>query len=208
MQRSGTQVDTRWVKVGVSLVVHALVLAALLSTRKAWVAPMQLPGDAKGSRVVLTYLPGRSSISSERPVKVAIVKPAPKTALDKAVLPVKRAEVVEASTNAPVSAHPDGTTGDDALGSGNVSIALVRSFPTPRPDLSKLPLGTAGDVVVDIVIDEQGKVASLTRMKGLGYGVDEAVLDTVRQWVFQPATKDGRPVASEQELLFHYEARG
>ena len=208
MTGSSRQLDGRWVRVGISVAAHALVLAAFFHARKAWVAPMQLPVDAKGSRLVLTYLPGRTAVSSANPVKVAVVKPAPKTPLDTVALPVKKVEVVEASTNAPVSAQPDGTTGDDALGSGNVSIALVKSFPTPKPDLSRLPRGTAGDVVVDIVIDEQGRVSSLTRMKGLGYGIDEAVLETVRQWVFQPATKDGKPVASEQELLFHYEARG
>jgi protein TonB len=155
--------------------------------------------------MVLTYLPGRTALSSPAPVKAAVVRPAPVTALDKAALPVRKTEAAVASTNAPVSAHPDGTTGDDALGSGNVNIALVRSFPSPKPDLTKLPRGTSGDVVVDIVIDAEGKVASLTTMKGLGYGIDEVVAATVQQWVFQPATKDGKPVASEQELHFHYE---
>ena len=41
--------------------------------------------------------------------------------------------------------------------------------------------------------------------KGLGYGVDEAVMATVQQWTFHPATRNGQPVPSEQELLFHYE---
>jgi protein TonB len=207
--RSRFQLDPVQWKVGMSVAVHLVVIAMFVQTRKVWVAPLLMPGDADGSRRVLTYLPGRSAVSAATPVKVKVVKRAPATALDKAALPVrKQEEVVAASTNAPVSAKPDGTTGDDALGSGNVSIALVKSFPTPKPDLSKLPRGTAGDVVVDIVIDETGKVASLTTMKGLGYGVDEEVLATVKGWVFQPATKDGKPVASEQELLFHYEARG
>jgi protein TonB len=35
--------------------------------------------------------------------------------------------------------------------------------------------------------------------------VDESVLATVQTWTFKPATKDGKPVASEQQLLFHYE---
>ena len=208
MKSSKVQDRAQWLKIGVSIGVHALVLAAFIHTRKMWVAPMLMPGDAQGSRLVLSYMPGRSAVSAAMPVKAAVKKPAPTTALDKAALPVRKMETVVASTDSPVSAKPNGTTGDDALGSGNVNIALVKSFPSPKPDLSKLPRGVSGDVVVDIVIDETGKVASLTRMKGVGYGVDEVVLSTVKDWVFQPATKDGKPVASEQELLFHYEARG
>jgi protein TonB len=77
--------------------------------------------------------------------------------------------------------------------------------PSPQPDLSQLPSGTRGDVVVDIVIDATGKVAKFTVEHGLGHGVDDAVLATIQGWTFHPATRNGVPVASEQELLFHYE---
>jgi protein TonB len=30
-------------------------------------------------------------------------------------------------------------------------------------------------------------------------------METIETWTFQPAMKDGKPVASEQQLLFHYE---
>ncbi|WP_263384316.1 energy transducer TonB [Granulicella arctica] len=195
---------SKWVRVSFSVTLHLVILAALVHTRKMWVAPMLMPGDAHGSRMVLTYLPGQGAVSGQMPVKAAVTKVAPKTALDKAPLPAKT-QVAAAAVVSPPSAHPNGVSGDDAFGSGNVNIALVRSFPTPKPDLSRLPRGTVGDVVVDIVIDADGKVSSLTTTKGLGFGVDEVVVATVQQWVFQPATKDGKPVASEQELHFHYE---
>jgi protein TonB len=31
------------------------------------------------------------------------------------------------------------------------------------------------------------------------------VIATIRQWTFNPANRDGHPIASEQELHFHYE---
>jgi protein TonB len=105
----------------------------------------------------------------------------------------------------PASASPDSTTGNDAFGSGDVNIALLSFFPVPKPDLTQLPHGTRGDVVIDVVIDASGKIVQLKMTKGLGHGVDEAVLATVQQWTFHPATRNGQPVASEQELLFHYE---
>jgi len=92
------------------------------------------------------------------------------------------------------------------MGSGNINIALHSFFPTPKPNLSVLPRGTKGDVILDVVIDDTGKIVGITMTTGLGYGVDETVIGTVQRWTFHPATKDGRPVASEQELHFHYEA--
>ncbi len=208
MKAPKIRIDSRWLKIGISGLAHLLVLLAFVHERRLWVAPMRLPGDAHGSRMLLTYMPGHSPAPSNMPVKVAITKPVvtPKTAVDRVPLPVKKAEEASAaSTTAPAAAHPDGTVGDDALGTGNVNIALVRSYPSPKPDLSKLPRGTSGDVVVDIVIDAEGKITSVTQTKGLGFGVDEVVIATVQQWVFKPATKDGKPVASEQELHFHFE---
>ncbi|HTF62834.1 MAG TPA: energy transducer TonB, partial [Edaphobacter sp.] len=84
-------------------------------------------------------------------------------------------------------------------------IALLQHFPYPHPDLSALAHGTRGDVILDAVIDEHGKVRELTLLKGLDPSIDQAVIATVRQWLFTPATKDGVPVASEQEFRFHYE---
>jgi protein TonB len=77
--------------------------------------------------------------------------------------------------------------------------------PSPTPDLSKLPSGTRGDVVVDVVIDKTGRIAKSSLARGLGHGVDETVLAVIQQWTFQPAKRNGVPVDSEQELLFHYE---
>ena len=51
-----------------------------------------------------------------------------------------------------------------------------------------------------------GKNVSITMTSRIGHGVDEIVIETVQQWTFHPATKDGQPVESEQELHFHYEA--
>lgn len=99
----------------------------------------------------------------------------------------------------------DATPGNDALGTGDINIALLSVFPTPKPDLSQLPRGAKGDVVLDVVIDENGKIAKLTMERGVGHGVDESVIATVRNWEFHPATRNGKPVASEQELLFHFE---
>ncbi|HEY4010865.1 MAG TPA: energy transducer TonB, partial [Acidobacteriaceae bacterium] len=90
---------------------------------------------------------------------------------------------------------------------GNISIALVQFHPRPQPDLSTLTPGASGDVVLDALIDAQGHIAHLSIAKSLGPSVDQQVIATVQTWTFTPATRNGAPIASEQELLFHYERR-
>ena len=51
-----------------------------------------------------------------------------------------------------------------------------------------------GNLLLKVAIDEQGQVTSAITLAGAPYGVDEQALTTVRQWQFQPATKDGQPV--------------
>jgi TonB family C-terminal domain len=189
-----------------AVLIHALLLATFIHWSTPWVAPIRLPGSEHGSNLLLTYSPGRAPIQSA----ASNPKAKPKLAEAKSPLPKPPAAKVKdapasPNTNSPVSAQPDSTAGADALGSGNINIALANYFPAPKPDLSSLPPGTRGDVILDIVIDANGKISDLKMTHGLGHGIDETVIATVHQWTFHPATRDGQPVASEQELHFHYE---
>jgi protein TonB len=196
---SGSPTLRRWAIV--SFAVHLCVFGALLYVRSPTLNPVERPGDANGHLLSLTYAPGMSA-----PVaKLASPKapPRPPTPSSTLQTPTPTAPVVTAAATAATSS-PDAASGVDALGDGNTTVALVVVHPSPRPDLSQLPSGTSGDVIVDVIIDKDGKIAKYTMMRGLGYGVDQTVLATIQQWTFQPATRDGHPVASEQELLFHY----
>ena len=62
-------------------------------------------------------------------------------------------------------------------------------------------------MVIDVTIDDQGHIVDSHVDQSLGHGVDETVLATIQTWTFKPATKDGKPVPSEQQLLFHYETQ-
>jgi len=188
-----------------SFLLHALVLAAVLYHHAPWIAPMRLPGTAHGSRLELTYSPGRAPVrtSVPHPRSTPQVAAAASTPQPSLTPPALRAS--PASPTSPSTSQPDSVAGADALGDGNISIALAAFFPTPKPNLSALARGTAGDVILDIVIDSTGRIAHIKMTSGLGHGVDETVIATVQHWTFHPATKDGQPIASEQELRFHYE---
>lgn len=189
-----------------SALVHALLLMALIHRSAPWVAPIRLPGSEHGSNLLLTYLPGRAPVQSAAPNTRTQPKLAEEQSpLPKLPVPEVKDTTTSPNTNSPVSTQPDSAAGADALGSGNINIALASYFPTPKPDLSSLPPGTRGDVILDVVIDATGKISELKMTSGLGHGIDETVIATVQQWTFHPATRDGQPVASEQELHFHYE---
>jgi protein TonB len=182
---------------------HIAVLALLLYHRAPVLKATALPGNLNGHRLLLTYDPGSGSKSI---ASLQTHAQLPKPAHD----PLPSLRVPSTPPPSTVSAPATSLTtndssGNDALGQGDIKIASLLVHPVPAPDLSKLPSGTRGDVVVDIVIDPEGHIAKFTMQRGLGHGIDETVLATIQQWTFQPATRNGVPVTSEQELLFHYE---
>ena len=183
-----------------SVAVHAAILlvVAIEIHRAPRIAPFRLPGTAHGVTLLTYYSPGNARPSAtDSPVREKRTKAAP----------VHKRLAAEAPTPpAPPRADAgSGNTTESGLGDGDIRIAMLQHFPYPRPDLSLLTHGTKGDVILDAVIDEHGRIAQLTLIKGLAPAIDEAVIATVKQWLFTPATKGGVPVASEQEFRFHYE---
>jgi periplasmic protein TonB len=199
------QTDRLWI-IG-SVLLHMVGVVGLLWITAIHPEPMRLPGTARGSHVVLVYSSHRGQIADEissatRP------RPQKKKQLAAIKLPVRNTPTQTPEPphpTPPSDSTPDVAPGQDALGNGDIDIALMQFFPTPKPDLTKLPTGTSGEVVLDIVIDAAGKIVEIKKTKGVGFGVDETVMATVQTWTFQPATRNGQPVPSEQELHFHYE---
>jgi TonB family protein len=61
----------------------------------------------------------------------------------------------------------------------------------------------SGKVIVEADVADQGSVAS-ARVLGSASAFDSAALDAARQWVFRPAARSGRPVASRAFLIFSF----
>jgi protein TonB len=184
-----------------SVAVHAVILLiiAVWAYRTPQIARFKLPGTAKGVTLLTYYSPGSQKPSAtDSPVRSKKTSDA-KTQIRKAVIDTP-------TPPAPPQADAGtGNTTESGIGEGDIRIALLQRFPYPHPDLSALAHGVKGDVILDAVIDEHGKITTLTLLKGLDPSIDQVVIATVRQWLFTPATKDGVPVPSEQEFRFHYE---
>lgn len=164
------------------------------------VAPYRLPGTALGVTPLTYYMPGSARVETAQ----TAVERREKTKPVPAVHEIKTAAQPELSLASAAQAGV-GASPESGLGEGDIKIALLTYFPHPAPDLSSLPHGTKGDVILNAVIDEHGNISELTLLKGLGSPVDESVIGVVQGWKFTPAMKNGVPVVSEQELLFHYE---
>ncbi|HWY69965.1 MAG TPA: energy transducer TonB [Terriglobales bacterium] len=52
-----------------------------------------------------------------------------------------------------------------------------------------------GTVVLSLVVTPDGKAHGLRVVRSLGMGLDEKAIEAVKQWRFEPARKDGKPVA-------------
>jgi TonB family protein len=62
-----------------------------------------------------------------------------------------------------------------------------------------------GNVVLRVVVGVDGKTHDISVLRSLGMGLDEKAIEAVRQWRFEPGTKDGVPVPVEVavEVNFH-----
>ena len=62
-----------------------------------------------------------------------------------------------------------------------------------------------GSVTVALVVSSKGIPKDVRIVKGLDKDVDQSTLDAVEQWRFDPAQKDGKPVAVRVsvEVAFH-----
>ncbi len=62
-----------------------------------------------------------------------------------------------------------------------------------------------GAVILQAIIDETGKVTDTEVLRSLREDLDEVAVQAVRQWQFEPATLDGKPVAVYYNLTINFQ---
>jgi protein TonB len=123
-----------------------------------------------------------------RPVDAAPVSTAPAVAL---------APVVEAPPAAPGSVRGNGQPGAGGSSSGSDSSTLPAGGYQVRPaypDVARR-MGAEGTTLLRIRILEDGAVGEVLVARSAGHpSLDEAAVEAVRRWRFEPAKRDGRPI--------------
>jgi TonB family protein len=72
--------------------------------------------------------------------------------------------------------------------------------PDPEYSDKALKAHIQGIVTISLTVGIDGKPRDMTVEKKLGYGLDEKAIEAVRQWRFQPATSDGKPVETKIQI--------
>src|SRR5579863_2743504 len=85
------------------------------------------------------------------------------------------------------------------------ALPIATSDPTVYP--WQLP-DTAGNEVIEIVIDERGEIIRKTVLQSLGPDIDTKCLAALENWRFRPVTRNGAPIPSKQDAIFPFRARG
>jgi protein TonB len=80
------------------------------------------------------------------------------------------------------------------LGNG---VTAPKPVYTPDPEYSERARKKKinGTVVVAMIVTPEGRVRDVKIAKSLDEGLNKQALAAVRTWKFEPATKDGKPVA-------------
>jgi TonB family protein len=107
-------------------------------------------------------------------------------------------------TNSPEAGSRFGSVFDGSSEGDDVRPGFAVTFTDPRVSRWELPNGLQGDVIVELTIDEHGYVVEEKLLQGLGNGVDEKVIATLRDWRFRPATRNGVAIPFKYDAHFHF----
>ena len=166
------------------------------------IAEIKIPGTAHGNTLLTYYAPGtlipQKGGGPPTPTHAAKAVTAPN--------PIAKQPAPQPLPQ-PAASQGTAASAESGLGQGDMRIALPINHPDPAPNLASLKPGSGGDVILDAVIDETGHITKLTVLNSLGPTIDQNVIATVQGWLFTPATLDGKPVPSGQELHFHYQRK-
>ncbi len=122
--------------------------------------------------------------------------PSPKVALSQAK---KNSDIVNSQT---ISNEESSI---ETLGSGSSMIPpkVFKEFLAPYPKEARRA-HIEGDVVLAIIIDKEGHVEQASVIEALGYGLDDAALTAIRQFIFNPGVKDGKVVRTQIKYRYKF----
>jgi protein TonB len=88
---------------------------------------------------------------------------------------------------------------------GGVSAPVVIYQVEPEFSEEARKAKAAGNVVVNLIVDQNGRPQNVHVLRGVGMGLDEKAVDAVRQYKFKPAMENGKPVAVEMNVEVNFQ---
>jgi protein TonB len=77
---------------------------------------------------------------------------------------------------------------------GGISAPQPINTPDPEYTEEARRAKIQGTCILWLIVDAEGRPRDIRVVRGLGYGLDAKALESVKQWRFEPAKKDGQPV--------------
>ena len=87
---------------------------------------------------------------------------------------------------------------------GDVKAPNKLSAPQPQYTEIARKARIQGVVIVQAIINKQGEVTDVKVLKGLPMGLDQAAVEAIRKWKFEPATLNGKPVDVYYNLTVNF----
>jgi TonB family protein len=196
-----------WLSASVAL--HFLFLAMVLhSPQPTLLAPSLVTRGEGGGSPTRIYFGGQGGTLQEHPAPLVFSAPPPShrrlPARQSPPAKIKRGNDTEAAmaSSAVSIGSPYGSLSAGQSSGFEIRPALpvVSVDPVVEPDLMA---GRSGDVVVEITIDAAGNIVDMKVLESLG-PVDQKVLAALAQWHFFPATRNGTPIPSKQDVHYHF----
>lgn len=203
----------------ISVIAHCLFLAWLIhSPKPIFVAPSSVARGQGGTRVTRVYWPGRAHDSGPGAFELAApVSLQHRDALSRLEWAQPRRQGKGRATPPPQIAQNDqakenntGVSAGSAYAShveGPLAGADVRpALPIRGSDPEVFPweLRQEGDVIIEITIDEAGNIIDKKVLHSMSPAIDQKVLLALESWHFHPATRDGIPIPSKQDVHYHF----
>jgi protein TonB len=152
---------------------------------------LYFPKDIRSSEHPLLSLPAPSQ---QKPARARVRQRHNVIETEK---PPAEQSIAEAGSSAGTSLY-GASEGDE------VKPGFAIRFTDPRVSRSQMPSGLQGDVIVELTIDINGNVIEEKLLQGLGHGIDEMVIATLRDWHFRPATRNGVAIPFKYDAHFHF----
>lgn len=118
---------------------------------------------------------------------------------------------MESTSQAGTTSAPVGNTTSPQAATGHTTDVKPAAAPVAAYEVTKMPLpqgrcsgkytdearaaATEGTVVLDLIVDEQGRARDIKVVEGLDHGLTQAAITALQGCRFSPGEKDGKPVA-------------
>jgi periplasmic protein TonB len=83
---------------------------------------------------------------------------------------------------------------------GGVSAPILTFSVEPEFSEEARKAKQAGNVLVELIVDQQGRPQNVHVIRPVGMGLDEKAVEAVKQYKFKPAMEAGKPVAVKLDV--------